>query len=203
MTSIDHDVHQAWDRIGTWFQELPQKAPVRAAADESHLRATEADLGVSFPADLVAWWTLPRVSADYWIPEAFAPVSLEEALETREVWLLVAEQEGTALDANGEPEPRFLPWFLPIAMSPGGDGLIVDLRPGDSYGAVFLWDHETWILGVELWSSVAAMLQDVAAAFQSGTPALLRHASLGGTTQPRVPVVDDAGDLLWEPAEHR
>jgi cell wall assembly regulator SMI1 len=81
---------------------------------------------------------LTDVSAGYWIPGSFAPASLDEALETREIWLLVAEQEGPTFDANGEPEPRFLPEFMPIAMSPGGDGLIVDLRPGGSHGAVFL-----------------------------------------------------------------
>lgn len=130
-------------------------------------------------------------------------MGLEEALETREIWLLGAEQEGSSVVGNGEPETRFLPSFLPIAMSPGGDGLIVDLRPGDSYGAVFLWDHETWVLGVELWSSVTAMLQDVEAAVHSGSPALLRHASLGGTVQPCVAGVDDVGDLDWEVAEQR
>ncbi|MFB7290429.1 SMI1/KNR4 family protein [Actinacidiphila glaucinigra] len=203
MTTIDHDVHRPWGRIATWFEGRLRKSPVRAAADENRLRAAEAAIGVSFPADLVAWWSLHRVSADYWIPQSFAPVGLEEALETRAIWLLVAEQEGISVDEDGEPEPRFLPSFLPIAMDPGGDGLIVDLRPGDSYGAVFLWDHETWVLGVELWSSVTAMLQDVEAAVRSGTPALLRHASLGGAAQPCVAVVDDAGDLAWEVAERR
>ncbi|WP_461027853.1 SMI1/KNR4 family protein [Streptomyces sparsus] len=126
---------------------------------------------------------------------------MEEALETQETWLLVAEQEGVSFDANGEPEPRFLPSFLPIAMSPGGDGLIVDLRLGDSYGAVFLWDHETWILGVPLWDSVTSMLQDVATALESGTPALLRHADMGGTEMACVALVDDGGDLVWEVAD--
>jgi hypothetical protein len=86
--------------------------------------------------------------------------------------------------------------------SPGGDGLIVDLRLGDSYGAVFLWDHETWVLGVPLWGSVASMLQDIAVALESGTPALLRHAALGGTEEACVAVVEDTGDLIWEVAEH-
>lgn len=202
MTSIDHEVRKSWDRIDAWCRDRLQRAPVRAAADEGQLRAVEADLEVALPTEVHEWWTLDRVSADYWIPGSFAPVGLEEALETREIWLLVAEQEAASFDANGEPEPRFLPSFLPIAMSPGGDGLIVDLRLGDSYGSVFLWDHETWVLGVPLWGSVASMLQDIAAALESGTSALLRHAALGGTEEACVAVVDDVGDLVWEVAEH-
>lgn len=203
MTSIDHEVRESWGRIDAWFRERRlSRAAVRTAADEGRLRAVEADLAVTLPADVREWWGLDRVSADCWIPGSFAPVGLEEALETRGIWLLVAEQEGPSFDANGEPEPRFLPSFLPIAMSPGGDGLIVDLRHGDAYGAVFLWDHETWVLGVPLWSSVAAMLQDIAAALGSGTPALLGHAALGGITEACVAVLDKSGDLVWQVTEH-
>lgn len=201
MTSIDHESRKSWDRIDAWFRDRLQRPPIRAAADEGRLRAIEADLGAALPTEVHDWWTLDRVSADYWIPGSFAPVGLEEALEARETWSLVAEQEGDSFDANGEPEPRFLPSFLPIAMSPGGDGLIVDLRLGDSYGAVFLWDHETCVLGVPLWSSVASMLRDIAAALESGTPALLRHAALGGTERACVAVADDAGELVWEVAD--
>ncbi|MFF7211740.1 SMI1/KNR4 family protein [Streptomyces sp. NPDC008238] len=203
MTSTDHEVHRLWDRIDAWFQDHLHKTPARPAADLGRLRAAEAELAVTLPVDVFAWWTLDRVRADYWIPGAFAPMCWDEALKTREILLLVAEQEGGPSDVNDEPEERFLPSFLPIAMSPGGDNLIVDLRPGDSYGAVFLWDHETWVLGTELWSSVADMLRDVAVALESGTPALLRHASLGGTVEACVAAVDDAGDLDWNAAERQ
>lgn len=152
------------------------------------------------PVDLQEWWALTDVSAGYWIPGSFAPVSLDEALEAREIWLLVADHEGPALGANRDPEPRFLPEFLPIAMSPGGDGLIVDLRPGGSYGAVSLWDHECWGLGVPMWDSVGSMLRDVAAALETRTPVLLQHAALGGAEAICVAEVDEQGDLNWKPA---
>ena len=32
-------------------------------------------------------------------------------------------------------------WFLPIAESPGGNQILLSLRPED-YGSVFFWDHE-------------------------------------------------------------
>ncbi|MFJ9057162.1 SMI1/KNR4 family protein [Streptomyces sp. NPDC102409] len=200
MTSNDGDVRTSWDRIDAWRGSHLRGTPVRAVSDPGLLRAVETELGEAIPADVRAWWALERVGADFWLPGPFAPMDLAEALETREIWLEVAEQEDAAFDANGTPEPRFLPSFLPIAAGPGGDGLVVDLRPGGSRGAVYLWDHETWVLGVPLWSSVAAMLQDIATALESGTPALLRHAALGGTEKACVARVDDAGELTWEAA---
>ncbi|MFJ2810561.1 SMI1/KNR4 family protein [Kitasatospora sp. NPDC087271] len=198
MKSIDHRVQESWDRIATWLGAHVRKAPVRLAADEARLDAVERELGLMLPEDVREWWALADVSADYWAPGSFAPEHLDEALETRQTWLLVAEQEGPSLTESRELEPRFLPEFMPIAMSPGGDGLIVDLRPGESHGAVFLWDHENWGLGVPLWSSVGAMLEDTAAALESRTPALLWHAALGGAEEPCVAMIDESGDLVWE-----
>ncbi|MFJ8976419.1 SMI1/KNR4 family protein [Streptomyces sp. NPDC102282] len=201
MTSTDDDVRTSWSRIDTWCGSHLRGTPVRAVSDPALLRTVETELGEAIPAEVHAWWALEGVGADFWLPGSFAPVDLAEALETREIWLEVAEEEGPSFDADGAPEPRFLPSFLPIATDPGGDGLVVDLRPGDSRGAVHLWDHETWVLGVPLWSSVAAMLRDIATALESGTPALLRHAALGGTEKACVARVDDAGELAWEAAD--
>ncbi len=88
---------------------------------------------------------------------------------------------------------------MPIALSPGGDGLIVDLRPGDTHGAVLLWDHETWTLDIPQWTSVTSMLQDIAQALEAGTPALLSHATLGGSQEPSSATIDGAQGLTWQP----
>ncbi|MGW7055552.1 SMI1/KNR4 family protein [Streptomyces sp. NPDC054887] len=203
MTSVDSAVRASWERIDAWCGKRLRPTPVRAASDERRLRAIEAELAVPLPAGVREWWALDGVGADYWIPGAFAPVDMDEALETRDIWLLVAEEEGPSFDAHGEPEERFLPAFLPIAMNPGGDGLVVDLRLGETRGAVFLWDHETWVLGVPWWDSLASMLRDIADALEAGTPALLRHAALGGGERPCTAVVDEDGGLAWEAAADR
>ncbi|MFC9331966.1 SMI1/KNR4 family protein [Kitasatospora sp. NPDC057015] len=202
MTTADHSILTAWSRVGTWLTAHTRGGHGRARppSDAARLDAFEADLALPLPADLRAWWLLPDVSASHWIPEAFAPVSLDEALETHGIWLLVAEQEGESFDDNDRPEPRYLREFMPIALSPGGDGLVVDIRPGDTHGAVLLWDHETWILDAPQWGSVTSMLQDIAHALETGTPALLSHAALGGSQEPRTATVDGALDLTWQPA---
>lgn len=156
------------------------------------------------PGDLRAWWGLTGVSAGFWLPGEFAPTGLEEALETREIWLLVAEEsagEGAGESASeGAVEETFLPGFMPIALSPGGDGLLVDLRSGEWQGAVFLWDHERQGLGTPLWESVGSMLADIADALASGTPALTWHEDLGGAENPVVATVDASRELGWKPA---
>ncbi|MFJ5228808.1 SMI1/KNR4 family protein [Kitasatospora sp. NPDC088391] len=210
MTTIDHDVPDSWQRIGGWLAAHTRQGPVRAAADAARLDALEAELGLPLPADLRAWWLLPGVTRGDWIPQAFAPVPLEESLDTRGVWLLVAEQEqewreqqereGDGSGGAGRVEDRFLPEFLPIASDPGGDGLFVDLRPGGTHGAVFRWDHESWVLDVPQWGSVAAMLRDVAHALEAGAPVLLGHAALGGAEEPRTAAVDGEGALAWRSA---
>lgn len=194
MTTADHDVLTSWSRVDTWLTAHTRRGPARPAPDPARLDAFEADLGLPLPADLRAWWLLPDIAAGYWIPDTFAPVSLDEALETHEIWLLVAEQEGDSFDENGRPESRYQREFMPIALSPGGDGLIVDLRPGEAHGAVLLWDHETWMLDVPRWASVTSMLQDITHALEAGTPVLLGHAALGGSQEPGTATIDDALD---------
>ncbi|MER7469046.1 SMI1/KNR4 family protein [Streptomyces sp. NPDC097981] len=199
MTTAEHDVPNSWSRIGTWLTTHTRRGPARPAPDAARLDAFEADLGLPLPADLRAWWLLPDVNASYWIPDEFAPVSLDEALETHDIWLLVAQQEGDSFDENGQPESRYQREFMPIALNPGGDGLIVDLRPGDTHGAVLLWDHETWILDVPQWASVTSMLRDIVCALEAGRPALLSHAALGGSQEPSIATIDGAPDLAWHP----
>ncbi|WP_053644879.1 SMI1/KNR4 family protein [Streptomyces sp. XY431] len=199
MTADDHDVQASWSRIGTWLTAHTRRGRARPASDAARLDAFEAGLGLPLPADLRAWWQLPDIATGYWIPDEFTPVSLDEALETHGIWLLVAEQEGDSFDENGRPESRYEREFMPIALSPGGDGLIVDMRPGDTHGAVLLWDHETWTLDVPQWTSVTSMLQDIAQALRAGTPVLLGHAARGGSREPSTAAVDDALDLTWQP----
>ncbi|MFB7617509.1 SMI1/KNR4 family protein [Kitasatospora sp. NPDC056181] len=136
-------------------------------------------------------------------PGPFAPVTLEEALDTREIWLLVADQEESHFDRNGADEPRFLPEIMPIAMSPGGDDLIVNLRVGEHHGAVFLWDHERWGLGTPLWDSVGSMLEDIGVALESRTPVLHRHTAPGGAEAACVGKISDSGDQINDSADHQ
>ncbi|MFI7017986.1 SMI1/KNR4 family protein [Streptomyces sp. NPDC050164] len=198
MNDTEDAVRDSWGGIAAWLREHTQRGPSRAAADTERLLAAEAELGLAMPVDLRAWWRLDDVDAAFWIPVEFAPLDLDEAMEARNVLVLVARDEaahpGPLADAA-----EYLPGLLPIAGSPGGDHLLVDLRPGPAHGAVLLWNHEEWGLEVPLWDSVTEMLADTARALTAGSPALTRHAARGGTERPCVATVTAGSrDLLWE-----
>ncbi|MFF7455591.1 SMI1/KNR4 family protein [Kitasatospora sp. NPDC008115] len=200
MTATDHDapangVPALTAGIAAWLTARTAWWPARPAADDAALDAFETRHGLTLPADLRAWWRLDAVPANPWLPGGFAPVPLPAALETHAAWLLVAEQEGPP----AEGEARFHPALLPIADNGGGDGLVVDLRPGTGHGHVLLWDHETWRSDPPWWESVTAMLRDTARALESGTPALLGHAARGGPQRPCVAFVDADRQVGWEP----
>ncbi|MDC0767728.1 SMI1/KNR4 family protein [Streptomyces sp. HD] len=198
MNDTEHAVRDSWGRIAAWLRGHGQPGPHRAAADTERLAAAEAELGLPMPEDLRAWWRLDDVAATFWIPLEFVPVDLGEALSARDILVQVAgdEAEDTGGLANAA---QYLPALLPIADSPGGDHLLVDLRPGPTHGAVFLWNHEEWGLGVPLWDSVTEMLADTARALTTGAPALTRHAARGGTERPCVATV--TGGLDWDDAD--
>jgi cell wall assembly regulator SMI1 len=197
MDETEHAVRELWGRIAAWLGAHVLAGPVRAAADVERVGAVVSAPGVSLPADLVAWWRLDGVAATAWIPLDFAPLTSAEALEVRDILVLVARDEAAHSDALASAA-EYLPGFLPIADDAGGDHLLVDLRSGQpTYGAVFLWDHETPQLGVPLWESVSELLADTAEALTTGAPALSRHAERGGVERPCVAAVTGTRDLVW------
>ncbi|MFI6549911.1 SMI1/KNR4 family protein [Streptomyces prunicolor] len=197
MDETEHAVRELWGRIAAWLGAHVLAGPVRAAANVERVGAAVSAPGVSLPEDLVAWWRLDGVAATAWIPLDFAPLEPAEALEVRDLLVLVARDEAAYSDALAAAA-ECLPGFLPIADDAGGDHLLVDLRSGQpTYGAVFLWDHETPQLGVPLWESVSELLTDTAEALTTGAPALSRHAERGGVERPCVAAVTGTRELAW------
>ncbi|MFI5886585.1 SMI1/KNR4 family protein [Streptomyces sp. NPDC051554] len=205
MDETERAVRELWGRTAEWLRTRVPAGPVRAATDVDVERvdAVVASVpGSALPADLVAWWRLDDMAATAWIPLEFAPLGPAEALDVRDILVLVARDEAAhsaALAAVAE----YLPGFLPIAEDAGGDHLLVDLRSElPTFGAVFLWDHETPGLGVPLWSSVSEMLADTVEALTTGAPALSRHAERGGPERPCVAAVSVTAprSLVWNDA---
>lgn len=83
--------------------------------------------------------------------------------------------------------------FVRFARDISADGLVVDCRQGESFGAV---GHEQEAEGVSFgnWESLAAFLEQIADSLEHGTAITV--------VLPYVPVVDD-GMLLWEYAFER
>ena len=123
--------------------------------------------------------------------------SLQSVVSDTDFYRSMYEDEGLAdeeLAAEEDAEPAgsrafvWLPSFVLIAHDVTACGLYVDLRPGEQYGCVSMWDRDTGGADEEgpLWGSVTAMLEATATSLESGTPC-----------NGYVPVVED-GALGWD-----
>ena len=153
--------------------------------------------GAALPADLVAWWRLDGVAATARIPLDFAPLEPAEALDVRDTLVRIAREEAAHSDAHAAAA-EYLLGFLPIADDAGGDRLLVDLRSGEpTFGAVFLWDHETPELGTPLWESVSELLADTAEALNDAHPDLASFTSPSAERPPAPVPVDWTAVEAW------
>ncbi len=195
-----HLVEESWRRIDSW---LAAHAPrtfesLRPPASQAAISTAAAELGVEFPTELIAYLRhhdgVSPGKRGYVAPEeggfsfpGFEPYTLAEILSAglskRESWASYAEDE--LLEGPGGYWHRD---FLAFARDISADALVVDCRPGESFGAVGQ-DAEAEGTRFGEWASLAAFLEQVADSLEGGT---VMTVGL-----PYVPVVDD-GMLLWE-----
>ncbi|WP_246380644.1 SMI1/KNR4 family protein [Micromonospora jinlongensis] len=190
----------ALDRIDAWLQQhAPRaRAALRPPASEADLVAAQEAVGQPLPPDLRAWWlyadgTHSGLQADggWLIPPGFAPYPINEALESRRLWMDVARKVAP-LDrwddfVNSENSrlaatvcETWLPAWLPVATNHGGGNLFVDLRGGPRHGCVMEFHRDTGALAQPPWADVADMLDDIAERLEEGEAEL-----------------DDSGRIDW------
>ncbi|WP_353941636.1 SMI1/KNR4 family protein [Streptomyces sp. HUAS MG91] len=188
-------VPEAWGRIEAW---LSAHAPVtyatlRPPVDPEEIAAVERELGLRLPDDFVAVLTRhdgvgSRQDA-FTFPGGGAPLSLAELLDGARMNLDLWD-DGSEDGEDGLLDGDY--WHRRYVMFTGGntpDGLVLDCRPGDTFGAVgYFFNGEGTRFGH--WSSYAELLTEVADALENGTP-VGRIAKYVG--------VPFAGELLWEP----
>ncbi|WP_020669484.1 SMI1/KNR4 family protein [Amycolatopsis nigrescens] len=184
------DVAESWASIREW---LGQHAPAVLAmlnppADDADLDRAERATGVALPADLLAWWRLANGTdgRSNLLPPWYSPYPITQALESRRIWLEVWHDEETRVFPDlpgvreyidgllktpaGTPcQDMWLPVWLPVAGSGGGQDLFVDLRPGPLHGCVMEFDRVGAAGAAPLWPNVRAMLAAVADAFEQGS----------------------------------
>jgi cell wall assembly regulator SMI1 len=179
-------VASLWADIRDW---LDRNAPVSATqiqppATDALITQVEAEIGRPLPADLREWWRqadgVNNPVMAFLLPEAFAPMSCGDALESRAGWLEICE--GSPFDDEPDDETGdeqimdFHPLFLPIGNDTCGDFLCVDLRDGPRHGCIGMWDHEGGWDRPLYWDSTTDMLTDIRDALVHGRPALVGHA---------------------------
>jgi cell wall assembly regulator SMI1 len=199
-------VNESWDIIVGWLGRYSpaELALIRPPAAEDDIRDAERSIGAALPDDLVAWWRRAdgRAGKGSLLPPCYSPYPVRTALDRREVWMTawngVMEQAGVDRFARyvaqedrapaGSPgKDAWLPRWLPIAGDGGGNDLFVDLRPGPAHGCVRQFRRDDGAGDTAWWSSVAAMLAEIA-------DALTREVAIHGN---RIWVDDDAA-ISWD-----
>ncbi|MFF3228017.1 SMI1/KNR4 family protein [Nocardia suismassiliense] len=190
-------IEESWRRIDSWLAAHAPRAfaSLRPPASQEAISAAATELGVEFPADLVAYLRhhdgVSPGERGFVSPEeggfsfpGFEPYTLAQILSSGR-----SQQESWAR-YEGDPlmEGFWHHEFVPFARNYSADGLVVDCRQGESFGAV---GHQREAEGVSFgeWESLAAFLEQIADSLEGGT------AITVGLSY--VPVVDD-GMLLWE-----
>jgi prepilin-type processing-associated H-X9-DG protein len=165
----------AWERIVTW---LHTNAPVTAAhlappVTPDDLMVVESLLGTRLPADLSAWWHQSCGVTGFvegrLIPPSYAPYTVDEAVDCREVMLEIASAEDVLAEPAGSPNTVWLPEWLPIAHDGGGNYLFADLRPGPLTGCVMEWDEYEAVTMAPRWPNTSTMLAEIAEVLEHGT----------------------------------
>ena len=184
-------VREAWARIDAWrrahapdsYEELAP--PAGPAAVE----AAQAELGVRFPADLLASLAC-HDGLRHWancLPVR-PPLPVSEIVGH---WRMCVEiDEANRADGEGrEPEdeePWWHPQWVPWAQS-DGDAQIIDMRPGPDQGRLGMAYHDDCGVFEGGWPSLSAYLTEVAEVLEKG-------GAVGGTW---VPYLTCDGELWW------
>jgi hypothetical protein len=174
-------VTEAWPRIGQWLAASApgQLASLRPGAGAAAVAEAQQRLRLTFPDDLAACWQRHDGAADrpghFTIYGPFRPVLLAD-LVTRHL-----ETE----PVMAEFEDYWDRHWLMFATTNSDWSLVADCTPGDTFGRVGEWfggEGARWTG----WSSIGALLTDVADALHAG------HAVDGWTP------VAFGGELEWK-----
>ncbi|WP_138845898.1 SMI1/KNR4 family protein [Rhodococcus pyridinivorans] len=172
-----------WQRLYDW---CVRQAPATAAAmsspaEVSLLDTVESATGRRWPTELRAWFGLHNGTSEgkpfAQVLPSFEPLSLERVSS---VWTsmtatwadMTDELGGTALldEPAGTMSFTYLSAYIPIAENDQGDLLVVDTRAGEQHGCVRDFAGEDADQSMMVWSSIEALVGDVASAVERSEP---------------------------------
>lgn len=174
----------SWERIEEWCARNDSTHVLRPPAAEADIAAAQAQVGLGFPPDVAESLrrhdgTSTRPST-FLVPERWVLLSLARAVEewrwrtedlgrrqAAEIDDFDDEDDEDWSDVEEGEEDNFWGWnpaWLPIALDDTGCALVVELRPGDRFGAVGYLDPQSIprFAGVGTFRSTAALLEHTA-----------------------------------------
>lgn len=173
------DLIRAWERIETWLREhqcTSVLSDLHPPASEEAIKSLQDVVPYPLHTHLVAWLGIhggaPMYGAPIW-PGGFVPYDVE-ALKGGPDYM--GEMLEEFHDQFGEdPEEWAMgPWadplWLPIAGTNTGESLLIDHRPGDTYGNIIEIDYESDEVTAVRWKSLGEMIRLMANSLEAGTP---------------------------------
>ncbi|GAA1964724.1 SMI1/KNR4 family protein [Amycolatopsis minnesotensis] len=175
---MDTEVTRLWHQIMTVLRD---QAPITAQAirppapseDVEHLQHL---IGLDFPADLRAWWTLMDGIDDqgenrtgnrvgHLLPKGFVPLSVAQAEKEYTHQLNYPAHDcctpdGTHREKAGATGFPFCSALVPLCRNILGGLLCVDLRPGDDHGCIVEWYAAEGFYPSD-WADVTDLLNEV------------------------------------------
>ncbi|MEV0251857.1 SMI1/KNR4 family protein [Nocardia sp. NPDC050712] len=192
-------IEESLRRIDSWLAAHAPRtfSSLRPPASQEAISAAATELGVEFPADLVAYLRhhdgVSPGERGFVSPEeggfsfpGFEPYTLAQILSAG----LSRQESWSRYEDDPLMEGFWHHDFVPFARNISADGLFVDCRRGESFGAVGR-QREADTVSFGNWGSLAAFLGQIADSLEGGTVITVGLSY--------VPVVDD-GMLLWEHA---
>ncbi|MFF8845791.1 SMI1/KNR4 family protein [Streptomyces sp. NPDC015127] len=176
------DLIRAWERIETWLRERQCTRAVSALhppASEEAIQSLQAAIPYPLHPHLVQWLRIhdgaPGCDALIW-PGGYVPYGTE-GLKAGPEYM----KEGLEEFLDQFPEYRddpedcpAVPWadplWLPIAGTNTGESLLIDHRPGDTYGNIIEVDYESNEVTAVRWKDLGEMIGLMAESLESGSP---------------------------------
>jgi cell wall assembly regulator SMI1 len=199
---VDQDVAgrvgRSWGEVLAWcrLHAPATAAAIRGPADDAALRDAQAEMGVRWPQELLAWLRLtngaePSLDGQM-IPVFYAPLGVEEIVGEWKMLTASTIPAEEVLAATAQPAgsdcSAFLPSWIPIATDFCGGYLFADLRSGARHGCIGEWYAEEGFSLGPTWDDIVHMLDTVAFALRAG------HA---GDWDPDMRAEADNGRLTW------
>ncbi|MDQ1010044.1 cell wall assembly regulator SMI1 [Streptomyces sp. V4I23] len=173
------DLIRAWERIETWLGEhqcTSALSELHPPASEEAIQSLRDAIPYPLHPHLVQWLGIhdgaPLYDAPIW-PGGYVPYGidgLEGGPEYMEEMLEEFNEQRDEDPAHWILDPWADPLWLPIAGTNTGESLLIDHRPGDTYGNIIEIDYEGNEVTAVRWKNLGEMIGLMAESLESGSP---------------------------------
>ncbi|MGE6836130.1 SMI1/KNR4 family protein [Streptomyces niveus] len=173
------DLSGAWERIETWLREhrfTVASSELHPAVSEEAVQALQDAIPYPLHPHLVQWLRIhggtPMYDAPIW-PGGHVPYDVEALKGGPDYMREMLEEFHDEFGADPE-EWAMSPWadplWLPIAGTNTGESLLIDHRPGATYGNIIEIDYESDEVTAVRWKSLGEMIRLMAQSLETGSP---------------------------------